>query len=96
MKESPFLFAVQRQVGGVYVLLLKRDLLVSIFCARAQLQPVQRALACQRFGEILLTGKNAKYRIRAQLLVIVQVFVAEGKTVNPCESISPIECSTRD
>jgi hypothetical protein len=66
----------------VHRLLPECDFLVPVFYASAQFQPVQRTLARQGF-EILLTGQNAEHRVRAQLLVIVQVFIAQGKAVNP-------------
>jgi hypothetical protein len=105
VKEPPFLFVVQRQIGGVPVehdlggsrlvrldehadrqfihrLLPEHDFLVAVSYAGTQFHPVQRTLARQRFGQIPLAGQNAEHRVRAQLLVIVEVFAAEGKTVN--------------
>lgn len=53
------------------------DLLVSILLASAEFQPVQRALACQRFVPFFPVGQDTEQRVVAQLLGIVQVFLAQ-------------------
>jgi hypothetical protein len=47
-----------------------------------QFQPVQRAFAGQRRVQIFLPGQHPQQRILPQLLVVVQVFIAEGQPVN--------------
>ncbi len=49
---------------------------------RRQFQAVQRALAGQRLPQIFLPRQYSQQRILPQLLVIVQVFIAEGQPVN--------------
>jgi hypothetical protein len=49
-------------------------------CAR--LQPVQRALARQRFIHFAFARQNLQHRIVTQLLMIVQVLVAERQRTN--------------
>jgi hypothetical protein len=61
----------------------ERDLLVSIFCASAQFQPIERALARQGGLGIRAAGQHSKQRILPQLLLIIEVFVAQGQAVNP-------------
>ena len=50
--------------------------------ATHQLQPVQRALARQRLLQLTLAAEQTEQRIAAQLLMIVQVLVAQRQTVN--------------
>ena len=50
--------------------------------AAGQLQPVQRALASQRLLQLALAAEQGKQRIGTQLLVIVQVFVAQRQPVD--------------
>ena len=59
------------------------DLLVPVLRTRAQLHPVQRALARQRFIQFLPSRQNAEDRILPQLLVIVEIFIAQRQTVDP-------------
>ena len=47
-----------------------------------EFHPVQRALARQWLRQIALAGQHPEQRIVAQLLVIVQVFVAQRQSVN--------------
>ena len=61
----------------------ERDLLVPVLGARAQFHPVQRALARQRLIQFFPSRQNAEDRIFPQLLVIVDVFVAQRQTVDP-------------
>src|SRR5262245_617405 len=63
-------------------LLPERDLLVSILLALAKFQPVQRALTRQRPIELLASSQYAEQRICSQLLVIVQVFIAQSQPVH--------------
>jgi hypothetical protein len=56
--------------------------LVITQAAAGQLQTVQRALAGQRFIQFPLAAQQPQQRIIAQLLVIVQVFVAQRQTID--------------
>ena len=49
---------------------------------RRQFQAVQRALAGQRFFQFALAGQHRQQRIVAQLLVIVEIFVAQRQPVD--------------
>ena len=51
-------------------------------CAPHQLQPVQRALTGQRLVQLPLATEQGHERIRAQLLVVVQVLVAQRQPVD--------------
>jgi hypothetical protein len=51
--------------------------------AAGQLQTIQRALAGKRLIQFPLATQKPKQRIRAQLFVIVQIFVAQRQTVDP-------------
>jgi hypothetical protein len=105
VEESAFLFAVQRQVGGVDIehnllgglgvgleehvhhefihrLFPECDLLVAILYARAQFHAVQRALACQRLLQLFPSRKDAEHRIVAQLLMVVEILIAQRQTVD--------------
>src|SRR6185312_3066 len=55
--------------------------LVIASAASAQFQTVQRALAGQRLAQVPLAAQYTEYRIRAQLLVIVEVFITQRQTV---------------
>ena len=59
------------------------NLLVLIPPAIAEFQPVQRALTRQRFVELLAPGQYTEQRILSQLLVVVQVFVAQSEPIHP-------------
>ena len=48
--------------------------------------------ARQRLRQILLSRQNAEHRILPQLLVIVEVFVAQRQTVDPLREHLRIEC----
>jgi hypothetical protein len=48
--------------------------------AANQFQPVQRALTGQRLIQLALAAEQPQQRIRAQLLMIVEVFVAQRQT----------------
>jgi hypothetical protein len=61
-----------------------RDLVIAGVAAR-QFEPVQRALAGQRLVHFALAAEQRKQRIGAQLLVIVEVFVAQRQ---PEEALS--------
>ena len=50
--------------------------------AASQFQPVQRALAGQRLIQIPLAAEHPQQRIGAQLLVVVEVFVAQRQPVD--------------
>ena len=50
--------------------------------AAGQLQTVQRALAGQRLIQVPLAAQQPQQRIRAQLLMIVQVFIAQRQTID--------------
>ena len=50
--------------------------------AAGQLQPVQSALAGQRLTQFPLARQQSQQRIRTQLLVIVQIFVAQCQTID--------------
>ena len=56
--------------------------LVIASCASHQLQPVQRAFAGQRRFQFPLAAEQSQQRIRAQLLVVVQVLVAQRQPVD--------------
>ncbi len=56
--------------------------LVIAQAAAGQFQPVQRALAGQRLIQFALAAEQPQQRIRAQLLVIVQVLVAQRQPVD--------------
>lgn len=61
------------------------DLLVALrpgHGRRAELEPVQGALARERCGEILGLRKHRKERIAPQLLVIVEILVAERERID--------------
>jgi hypothetical protein len=49
---------------------------------RGEFQPVQRALACQRLGDLPLARQHGQQRIAAQLFVIVQVLVAQRHPID--------------
>ena len=67
----------------------ERDLLVAILDPGAQFHPVQRALARQRLFQFLPARQNAEDRILPQLLVIVEVFVAQRQAVDPLRQHLP-------
>jgi hypothetical protein len=50
--------------------------------AADQFHPIQRALARQRFVQFPLAAEQSQQRIRAQLLMIVEVLVAQRQPVN--------------
>src|SRR5207245_1561996 len=50
---------------------------------RRELHPVQRALPRQRLGDLPLARQQSQQRVFAQLLVVIQVFVAQRQSVNP-------------
>src|SRR5215204_6356673 len=66
----------------VYRSLPERDFLVPIRLPIAEFQPVQRALARQWFVQFFASSQHSKQRILSQLLVIVQVFIAERQSVD--------------
>src|SRR3990172_8769852 len=47
-----------------------------------ELEPVQRALPRQRLFDRTLAGQHRQQRVVAQLLVVVQVLIAQGQTVD--------------
>ncbi len=57
------------------------DLVIAL-AAAGQLQPVQRALARQRLIQLPLAAEQSQQRIGAQLLVIVEVLVAQRQPVD--------------
>ena len=57
------------------------DLVIAL-AAADQLQPVQRALAGQRLIQLPLAAQQSQQRIGAQLLVIVQVFIAQRQPID--------------
>ena len=63
-------------------LLPESYLLVSILRAGAQLHPVQRALARQRFLQFFPARQDAEDWVLPQLLVIIDVFVSQRQTVD--------------
>jgi hypothetical protein len=66
--------------------MIHRDLLIALRRAdrpRAQLQPIQRALARQRRRQLLRFRQHREERIVPQLLVIVQVLVAQRQSIDP-------------
>jgi hypothetical protein len=50
--------------------------------AAGQLQPVQRALAGQRFFQLALAAEQPQQRVGAQLLMIVEILVAQRQPVD--------------
>ena len=58
------------------------DLLVAVRRC-AQFQPIQRALARQRLVQVALARQNPQQRIVPQLLMIVQILVAQRQAVDP-------------
>jgi hypothetical protein len=56
--------------------------LVIAAAAAGQLQPVQSAFARQLLVQLALAGQQPEKRIRAQLLMIVEVFVAQRQPVD--------------
>jgi hypothetical protein len=57
------------------------DLVIPLTAAH-QLQPVQSALAGQRLLQLVLAAEHSQQRIVAQLLMIVQVFIAQRQPVD--------------
>jgi len=74
---------LQKQVAQQAVQRLGRaaDLVVA-GAAAGQFQPVQRALARQRLIQIALAAEHRQQRIAAQLLVIVDIFIAQRQPVD--------------
>jgi hypothetical protein len=74
---------LQKQVAQQPVQTLGRvtDLVIATGAAN-QLQTVQRALAGQRFIQIALATEHRQQRIRAQLLMIVEVLVTQRQPVD--------------
>ena len=58
-----------------------RDLVIAA-AAAGQFQPVQRALAGQRLIQFPLAAEQPQQRIVAQLLVIVEVFIAQRQPID--------------
>ena len=56
--------------------------LVIAAAAAYQFQPIQRAFAGQGLFHLALAAQNSEQRVDAQLLVVVQVLVAQCQTVN--------------
>ena len=84
----------QKQIDQQTVDLLRRvtDLVIARALGTRELQPVQRALACQRRIQIALAGQQPEQRIVTQMLVIVQVFIAQRQPIHTLRDISGIEC----
>src|ERR1700752_795073 len=59
------------------------DLLVTVLSAGPQLHPIQRALAGQRGLQFLSSCQNPEDRVLAQLLMIVEIFIAQFQTIDP-------------
>ena len=74
---------LQKQVAQQAVQRLGRvaDLVIATGAAN-QLQPVQCALASQRLIQIALAAQQGQQRIAAQLLVVVEIFIAQRQTVD--------------
>jgi diphthamide synthase subunit DPH2 len=73
---------------------LHHDALVSWLPARGQLQTIQRAFTRQRFAPVsratpalafgvVLTGQRGQDEIASQLVVIIEVLVAQGQPIEP-------------
>ena len=66
----------------VYSVFPEGDLLISVAWASAHFHAVQSALSGQRRIQFLPTRQNAEDRIVPQLLVVVEVFVAESESID--------------
>ena len=73
----------QKQVPQQAVQSLGRvaDLVIAAGAAN-QLQPVQRALAGQRITQITPSAEQRQQRIGAQLLMVVEVFIAQRQPID--------------
>ena len=63
------------------------DLVIATGAAN-QFPPVQRALAGQRLVQGALAAEQSQQRIRAQLLMIAEIFIAQRQPVDALASIS--------
>ena len=70
----------QQFVDGLFP---ERDFLVAVRRAGAQLQAVERALAGQPFLQMGLGGQQFQQRILPQLLVVVEILVAQRQPIHP-------------
>ena len=75
-------FQKNRHQQGVQAVLPVGNLLVAMRAAVAQFQPVQGALAGQRFVQLRLAGQNVQQRILPELLVVVEILVAQRQRID--------------